>query len=274
MRWLTRTFNALRNYEYLSKNPRNMIPDGFTLFGAPTELQKDQRYYSPGGVLPFFNPSKLERIDYKVEDWVKYTRFPEKAHGGHWYIGSFQYREIDGYGLEERLRKQRWRERLWMALFGGAALIGPTLSMSLSPGLITSLVTPSLATLTLLFTLALAKFAKSSTEKDVLGATAAYAAVRLSLWERAHRRQHQQHPYYPDIIAAEWTKEILRRWIPERRMYHLIWSFNFHGLRTESYIQGHSTTDAMPPTIQELLKTFPQLSTRTSRKTTLNSYQP
>lgn len=145
------------------------------MFGAPEELQEGQRYYSDVGTLPFFIPSELERIDYKVEDWVKYTRFPEKAHGGDYFIGSFQYREIDGYGLEERLRKARWRERLWMALFGGAALIGPTLIMSLSPGRTTALVTASVATL--LFALALAKFAKSNTGKDVLGATAAYAAV-------------------------------------------------------------------------------------------------
>jgi hypothetical protein len=145
------------------------------LFGAPDELEEDRRSYSEDGALPFFNPGKLKRIDYKVKDWIKYARFPEKAHGGDFYIGSFQYREIDGYGLEERSRKERWRERLRMALFGGAALIGPTLIMSLSPGRTTSLVTASLATL--LFALALAKFATTSTGKDVLGATAAYAAV-------------------------------------------------------------------------------------------------
>jgi hypothetical protein len=114
----------------------------------------------------FFNGSDLEEVVYRVPDWVKYTRFPEKIRGGDYIINSVEYRELDGAGREERVRKKQWKERLAMALFGGIALIGPTLIMTLHPGRTTSLVTASLATM--LFALALALFAKSNTGKDVL----------------------------------------------------------------------------------------------------------
>jgi hypothetical protein len=67
--------------------------------------------------------------------------------------------------------------RLSMALFGGIALIGPTLIMALHPSLHTSLITTSVATV--LFGLALAIGATDSSGKDVLGATAGYCAVLI-----------------------------------------------------------------------------------------------
>jgi len=62
-----------------------------------------------------------------------------------------------------------------MALFGGASLIGPLLIMTLHPGLTTSHVTTCAATF--LFALVLAIGAEETSGKDLLGATAAYAAV-------------------------------------------------------------------------------------------------
>jgi hypothetical protein len=67
--------------------------------------------------------------------------------------------------------------RLSMALFGGLALIGPTLIMALHPSLHTSLITTSVATV--LFGLTLAFGAIDSSGKDVLAATAAYCAVLI-----------------------------------------------------------------------------------------------
>lgn len=64
-----------------------------------------------------------------------------------------------------------------MALFGGAAVIGPMLVMTLHPSRNTSRITVSLATF--LFALLLAIVAKDSAGKDVLAATAAYAAVLI-----------------------------------------------------------------------------------------------
>jgi hypothetical protein len=62
-----------------------------------------------------------------------------------------------------------------MALFGGVALIIPVLIMAFHPTRNTCLITSIVATL--LFALILSFEARDSTGKDVLTATAAYAAV-------------------------------------------------------------------------------------------------
>jgi len=62
-----------------------------------------------------------------------------------------------------------------MALFGGIALIIPTVIMAKHQGINYSLVTTAISTV--LFAFILAFGATDSTGKDVLGATAAYAAV-------------------------------------------------------------------------------------------------
>jgi hypothetical protein len=62
-----------------------------------------------------------------------------------------------------------------MALFGGIALIVPTVIMAKHQGLNFSLGTTAIATV--LFALMLALGATDSTGKEVLGATAAYTAV-------------------------------------------------------------------------------------------------
>lgn len=167
----------------MSHNSRDSFPkgpEGFRIFGAPQELHFEEFFRPSGGLLPFFNRNEDEqperaRAVFKVRDWVKYTRFPEKVHGGDYYISTLQFREIDGYLTQERKERQEGGERLAMAIFGGGALIGPTLIMTLHSGLTTSLVTVCLATL--FFALTLAKYSKSITGKDILAATAAYAAV-------------------------------------------------------------------------------------------------
>ena len=62
-----------------------------------------------------------------------------------------------------------------MALFGGIALLGPVLVMALHPGRTIALVTVSIAIV--LFAFVLAFMAKNMPGKDILAATAAYAAV-------------------------------------------------------------------------------------------------
>ncbi len=89
--------------------------------------------------------------------------------------GRLGFRELDQKGREERSRKKAFTQRIIMATFGGAALIGPMLIMTLHPSRNTSLVTVSIATF--LFALVLAFIARDSAGKDVLAATAAYAAV-------------------------------------------------------------------------------------------------
>ncbi|KAF4449364.1 lysyl oxidase-like protein 2 3 4 [Fusarium austroafricanum] len=71
-------------------------------------------------------------------------------------------------------RKALW-SRLIMALVGGFALIGPMLIMVLHPTKLTSLLTTSIFTFAA--AVCLAVFMKDSEPKDVIGFTAAYAAV-------------------------------------------------------------------------------------------------
>ena len=71
--------------------------------------------------------------------------------------------------------KQAYSDRLWMGAFGGIALIGPVLLMSLQRDLKTSLITCSVATT--LFTVVLAISGKNLKGQEVLAVTAAYAAV-------------------------------------------------------------------------------------------------
>jgi hypothetical protein len=89
------------------------------------------------------------------------------------------------YGLSRaRLRRSSLREkqrafteRDLMAMFGGAALTGPVLIMTLHSSRNTSLITLSVATF--LFAVLLAFGATDSSGKDVRAATAAYAAVLI-----------------------------------------------------------------------------------------------
>jgi hypothetical protein len=80
---------------------------------------------------------------------------------------------------DDRTRKKRKSEefskRLFMAAFGGAALIAPMLIMSLHPTKTTNLVTPS--AFVVVVAVLLAYVMTDATPKDIVGATAAYAAV-------------------------------------------------------------------------------------------------
>ncbi|KAF4462493.1 hypothetical protein FALBO_10697 [Fusarium albosuccineum] len=75
----------------------------------------------------------------------------------------------------EMAKKHAFASRFIMALFGGFALIVPTVIMAKVEGINTSLITTSVAVF--MFGLTLAFGATDSTGKDVLTATAAYTAV-------------------------------------------------------------------------------------------------
>ena len=90
-------------------------------------------------------------------------------------FGNLGFRELDQKGREERSQKNALTQRIIMALFGGVALIGPMLIMTLHQSRNTSLITASVATF--LFALLMAFAARDSAGKDVLAITAAYAAV-------------------------------------------------------------------------------------------------
>ena len=72
-------------------------------------------------------------------------------------------------------RAGKFFKKIWMALLSGFTLLAPVLIMRLHPGLLTSLVTTSVFILAVGVMLATAM--KEAEPKDVVGATAAYAAV-------------------------------------------------------------------------------------------------
>ena len=75
----------------------------------------------------------------------------------------------------ELAKRSAFTSRLLMSLFGGIALIVPTIIMAKHQDVNTSLITTSIATV--VFAAILAIGATDSTGKDVLAATAAYTAV-------------------------------------------------------------------------------------------------
>jgi uncharacterized membrane protein len=76
---------------------------------------------------------------------------------------------------KEQQKKIQFLSRLTMALFGGAALVAPMLIMTLHQSKLTSLLTTSLFLVAV--ALALSRWMEDATGKDIMGATAAYAAV-------------------------------------------------------------------------------------------------
>lgn len=75
----------------------------------------------------------------------------------------------------QRAKRLASTSRFAMALFGGVALIIPTVIMAKFEGINISLITTSVSVV--IFCLLLAYGATDSTGKDVLAATAAYTAV-------------------------------------------------------------------------------------------------
>ena len=91
------------------------------------------------------------------------------------------YTGYGGYNFSQKAGAQRTGEflsRLRMALFGGASLIAPMLIMRLHPTLLTELVTTSVFILAV--GVVLAWYMKDAQKRDILAATATYAAVLVA----------------------------------------------------------------------------------------------
>jgi hypothetical protein len=215
VQWVTLIFEdtvaeALRNYETLSLNALASIPPGSRLVGVlgnvGDNLPEPSRSYTteliqkglgPLGscfivVLNAFNSVLYELfpsffmysglslsavgllLSLKIDNTtgLSPSRSVEVAERA---AGNLGFRELDQKGRIQRERKKAFTGRVIMAMFGGAALIGPMLVMTLHQSRNTSLITVSVATF--IFALALAVGAGDSSGKDVLAATAAYAAV-------------------------------------------------------------------------------------------------
>ncbi|RYP29233.1 hypothetical protein DL767_006832 [Monosporascus sp. MG133] len=85
------------------------------------------------------------------------------------------FRELNREIRLEKEREEAFLHRLMMGSFGGLALIIPMLIMALLPGLKTSLITSSVATVC--FASLMAQYEDNAAGKDILAAVAAYAAV-------------------------------------------------------------------------------------------------
>ena len=77
--------------------------------------------------------------------------------------------------VAEKKQRERLAARLIMALFGGLALVAPMLVMTLHPTRLTTLLTTSICIVVV--AVALAFYLGDARPKDVMAATAAYAAV-------------------------------------------------------------------------------------------------
>ena len=201
---------ALRNYETLSLHAESEIPAGSRLIGLLAAMdgleevgtearrparQKIWKILNKSKVWKFLSQSKIANMftDYMDQSYLRYTALVTGAigillqekqdgispslvlHSMENIVGNLGFRELDQRGRVERSQKQAFTQRVIMALSGGAALIGPMLIMTLHPSKKTSLITVSVATS--IFALVFALVARDSAGKDVLGITAAYAAV-------------------------------------------------------------------------------------------------
>ena len=180
---------ALRNYETLSLNALSEVPRGTAFVGSILSAEKSEP--SPTSLrrlliplkrrikrrLAFTTLAKFQAISDDIIVALRGTELTpshllEVTQG---VVGNLGFRELDPLGREKRSQKTALTERIIMAMFGGVALIAPMLIMTLHPSRNTSLITTSLATF--IFALVLANGATNSAGKDVLAATAAYAAV-------------------------------------------------------------------------------------------------
>jgi hypothetical protein len=197
----------LRNYETLSLNGLSSIPAGATLIGAmakagaespPRNTPSKMASYVSGKFVQIVPRSVVKFLadNYQVLDvftqavpissiaWAAIkVVLDEKGSFGpsdvvkamELAIGNIGFRELDQQGRLSREQKKAFAERIAMALFGGVSLIVPMLVMTLYPSRNTDLITTSTATF--IFAIVLALGATSAAGKDVLAATAAYAAV-------------------------------------------------------------------------------------------------
>ena len=203
---------ALRNYETLSLNALPEVPRGATLVGSILSTTLAEPSRTETGRLLIRLGKRVRRGAY-IESFLQWLAksqaisdvmtaiFPDCSGLG-WagvklilrsatvgtdmtpmdlieiiqrVVGNLGFRELDPLGREKRSKRTALTERIFMAIFGGVALIAPMLIMTLHPSRNVSLITTSLATF--IFALILALGATNSAGKDVLAATAAYAAV-------------------------------------------------------------------------------------------------
>ncbi len=152
------TADAVRNYETLSQSPVFDSTATYEFLGGNQEFEVVKR-------------KNLSRCDVRS----RLRGDPVLSTVRLYDVGPLGFRELDRKRLDERQRRQAFKNRFSMALFGGVALLVPVLIMALRPGLVVDLVTTSVATV--LFAVTIAVAGRDASGKDVLASTAAYTAV-------------------------------------------------------------------------------------------------
>ncbi|KAI1275937.1 hypothetical protein F5Y07DRAFT_368411 [Xylaria sp. FL0933] len=157
---LQRYADAIRNYETLSQKVR---------------FDKHITYDFLGGKGEFKVIERTNMCEWGPPEWLQRSN-PESTLPLY-SIGPLGFRELDKGRMLERSLREKIKSRFHMALLGGVALIAPVILMTLKPTLIVDLVTVSVTTA--IFSLAIVIFATDASGKDVLTATAGYAAVMV-----------------------------------------------------------------------------------------------
>ncbi|RYP68829.1 hypothetical protein DL771_006447 [Monosporascus sp. 5C6A] len=144
--------NALRDYETFSQEP---------IANPEDEVKTKLESLLPVTLLP---------VAQALQTFVQGIVGPGERHPV-----DCNFRELNREIRLEKEREKAFLHRLVMGSFGGLALIIPMLIMALLPGLKTSLITSSVATV--LFASLIARYEDNAAGKDILAAVAAYAAV-------------------------------------------------------------------------------------------------
>ena len=119
---------------------------------------------------------RTNQADWSVPWWLE-KYYPKFSTLPLYSIGPLGFRELDRGRLLKQHILDRVKSRLHMAFFGGTALIVPVIAMTLIPTLTGNLITASVSTA--LFAMIMVIFSTDASGKDVLAATAAYAAVMV-----------------------------------------------------------------------------------------------
>ncbi len=152
--------DAVRNYETLSQT---------------IEFDENLVYEFLGGKREFKVIKRTNNVHWNMPWWIPRTSPPSTL--PLYSVGPLGFRELDKGRLSQRHVIERVKSRLYMAILGGAALIGTVLIMTLKPTLEGNLLTASISTM--IFAIMMVIFATDASGKDVLASTAAYAAVMV-----------------------------------------------------------------------------------------------
>ncbi|KAH7275752.1 hypothetical protein B0J15DRAFT_540752 [Fusarium solani] len=165
--------SAMEAYRTFRKEPGEINSDDYimALAGMLTELEKKRSQLK--AAQEFNSKTADDEAIHRVTSEAEISTF--EAQIAHVLVSGARFSPAGVRTEEKSKARLSFLGRLAMAIFGGAALVVPMLIMSLRPSKLTGLLTTSLFVVGV--AVALAWFMKDAAPKDILAATAAYAAV-------------------------------------------------------------------------------------------------